>query len=50
MKKIDWINGYKPGNKKEKYEITLDQERLQFQKLKLVCFVRKVAHLKSLDL
>jgi hypothetical protein len=20
--KIDWINGYKPGNKKEKYEIT----------------------------
>ena len=20
--KIDWINGYKPGNKKEKYEVT----------------------------
>ena len=21
--KIDWINGYKPGNKKEKYELNL---------------------------
>ena len=20
--KIDWINGYKPGNKKEKYELS----------------------------
>ena len=39
--KIDWINGYKPGNKKEKYEITFRLGTFTVLEIKVCLFCDK---------
>jgi hypothetical protein len=41
MKKIDWINGFDAGNKKEKYELNIRLGTFTLLEIKICLFCKK---------